>query len=139
MKVSTRVRYGMRALVDLSVHYGESPQLIREIARRQGISRHYLEQIILVLKSAGLVKSIRGAKGGIVLAKAPSKIRLSEVMRVLEGSTAPVECVDDAATCSRSPYCVMRGVWSDMKDAINGVLESKTLQEMVDRHGYGAD
>ncbi|MEW6142938.1 MAG: RrF2 family transcriptional regulator [Chloroflexota bacterium] len=139
MKLSTRVRYGMRALVDLSAHYGEPPQLIREIARRQGISQHYLEQIIIVLKSAGLVKSIRGAKGGIILAKAPSQIKLSDVMKVLEGSTAPVECVDDAGVCIRSPYCVMRDVWSEMKDAINGVLEARTLQEMVDRQGYGAD
>ncbi|MCX8126365.1 MAG: Rrf2 family transcriptional regulator, partial [Dehalococcoidia bacterium] len=106
MKLSTRVRYGMRAMVDLSAHYGERPQLIRDIARRQGISQHYLEQIIIVLKSAGLVKSIRGAKGGIILARAPSQIKLSEVMKVLEGSTAPVECVDDAAVCSRSPSCV---------------------------------
>lgn len=129
----------MRALVDLAAHYGEHPQLIKEIARRQGISQHYLEQIIIVLKSAGLVKSLRGAKGGIILAKAPSQIRLSEVMKVLEGSTAPVECVDDALVCSRSSYCVMRDIWIEMKGAVDGVLESKTLQEMVDRQGYGAD
>ena len=139
MKLSTRVRYGTRALVDLATHYGEPPQLIKEIARRQAISQHYLEQIIIVLKSAGLVKSIRGAKGGIILAKPPSSIRLSDIMNALEGSTAPVECVDDAAACNRSSFCVMRDVWVEMKGAIDGVLEKKTLQNMVDRQGHAAD
>lgn len=139
MKLSTRVRYGSRALLDLAVHHGSSPQLIREIARRQGISQHYLEQIIIALKAAGLVKSMRGAKGGVALAKPPSQITLSEVVRVLEGSTAPVECVDDGSLCSRSSYCAMRGVWRDMKQAVDGVLGKKTLQDLVNQQGYGAD
>ena len=139
MKLSTRVRYGSRALVDLAIHWGEAPQLIRDVARRQEISQHYLEQIIIVLKAAGMVKSLRGAKGGVFLARPPSQIRLSEVMRVLEGSTAPVECVDNFALCTRAPLCATRGVWTDVKKAIDTVLENKTLQDLVDKQHYGAD
>ncbi len=139
MKLSTRVRYGARALVDLATHYGESPQLIREVARRQEISQHYLEQIIITLKAAGLVKSIRGARGGVILAKPPSQISLDEVVRVLEGSTAPVECVDDPGVCSRSDGCAMRDVWTEVKHAIDQVLRPRTLQDLVNKQGYGAD
>jgi len=139
MKLSTRVRYGARALVDLAMHYGDGPQLIKEVARRQEVSQHYLEQIVIVLKAAGLVKSVRGARGGISLAKPPSQTTLSEIVRVLEGSSAPVECVDDPSLCSRSPTCAMRDVWAEMKTAIDGVLESKTLQDMINHQGYSAD
>ncbi len=139
MKLSTRVRYGSRALLDLAAHYGGEPQLIRDVARRQEISQHYLEQIIIVLKASGLVKSLRGAKGGVILAKPPSQIKMSEVMQVLEGTTAPVECVDDATFCRRSTVCAMRGVWKDVKAAVDRVLEAKTLQDLVNQQQYGAD
>jgi len=139
MKLSTRVRYGSRALLDLAAHYGSEPQLIRDVARRQEISQHYLEQIIIVLKAAGLVKSLRGAKGGVILAKPPSQIKMSDVMQVLEGTTSPVECVDDATFCQRSTVCAMRGVWKDVKTAVDHVLEAKTLQDLVNQQQYGAD
>ena len=133
MKLSTRGRYGVRALLELALHYGGGPVLIKDIATSQEISPHYLEQIVIVLKAAGLVKSIRGAKGGITLAKPPSQIRLEEALQALEGSTAPVECVDDARVCSRSSFCVTRDIWIEMKRAMNGVLESMSLQDLVER------
>jgi len=133
MKLSTRGRYGVRALLELALHYGEGPVLIKDIAASQEISQHYLEQIVIALKASGLVKSIRGAKGGIALAKLPSQIRLDEALQVLEGSTAPVECVDNARACSRSSFCVTRDVWNELKKAMNGVLESMTLQDLVER------
>lgn len=133
MKLSTRGRYGIRALLELALHPGDGPMLIKDIATRQEISEHYLEQIVIALKAAGLVKSIRGAKGGIILAKTPSQIRLSDALQVLEGSTALVECVDDARACSRSPFCVTRDIWVEIKKAMNGVLESTTLKDLVER------
>ncbi len=133
MKLSTRGRYGIRALLELALHRGDGPMLLRDIAGRQEISEHYLEQIVIVLKASGLVKSIRGAKGGIILAKSPSQIRLSDALQVLEGSTALVECVDNAGVCSRSASCVTRDIWVEMKKAMDGILESMTLQDLVER------
>lgn len=134
MRISTRGRYGVRALEELALHYGEGPLLIKDIAKNQGISQYYLEQIILVLKAAGVVKSIRGSKGGITLARPPYQIKLSEALQVLEGSVAPVECVDDIQACSRSAFCVSRDIWVEMKQAIDQILQSKTLQDLVDQH-----
>ena len=133
MKLSTRGRYAMRAMLDLSLHHGEGPTLLKDIAERQQISARYLEHLILSLKAAGLVRSARGARGGFSLAKPPSQIRLIEVMQVSEGSIAPVECVSDPEVCSRASFCVTRDIWSEMNKAMNGILESTTLQDLVER------
>jgi len=119
--------------VELALHYGEGPILLKDIAKRQQISERYLEHLILSLKVAGLVKSMRGARGGFSLAKPPSQIRLSEIIQIVEGSIAIVECVDDPNLCSRADLCVTRDIWAEMKKAINGVLESTTLQDLVER------
>ena len=133
MKLSTKGRYAMRAMVDLALHYGEGPILLKDIAKREHISERYLEQIILSLKAAGLVNSTRGARGGFILARPPSQIRLIEVMQVSEGSIAPVECVSAPEVCSHASLCVTRDIWSEMKRAMNGILESTTLQDLVER------
>jgi len=133
MRLSTKGRYGARAMLDLALNSGEGPVLLREIARRQEVSEKYLEHSITTLRKAGLVRSIRGARGGYVLAKLPSQIRLSEIMEVLEGSMAPVECVDDPQVCQRAQLCVTRDIWAEMKEAIDNILESITLQDMVER------
>ena len=133
MKLSTRSRYGTRILVDLALHHGKEPVPIRDIAEREGLSGHYVEQIIIQLKASGLIKSFRGARGGIILARHPSEVRLSEVFQVLEGPTAPVECVDDEKICPRSVFCVTREVWMDIKKSIDRVLEAKTLQDLANR------
>jgi len=133
MKLSTRGRYGTRALLDLALHQGEGPALLKNIARRQQISLRYLEHLITPLIAGGIVRSIRGARGGVWLAKAPEEIKLSEVIQLIEGSMAPVACVDNPEICSRSSFCVTRDVWKDMKKAMDEVLESTTLQDLVER------
>ena len=133
MKLSTKGRYVMRAMLNLALHYGEGPILLKEVAKRERISERYLEQIILPLKAAGLVNSTRGARGGFILAKPPSQIRLIEVMQVSEGLIALVECVSDPEVCSHASVCVTRDIWSEMKKAMNGILESTTLQDLVER------
>ncbi len=134
MKLSTRGQYGTRALLDLALHSGERPVILRDIAQRQQISLMYLEHLITPLIAAGIVLSTRGPKGGVSLAKPPEEIRLSEVIQLLEGSIAPVKCVDNPGVCSRSELCVTRDIWGELKKAINGVLESTTLQDLVERH-----
>ena len=133
MKLSTRGRYATRALLDLALHLEEEPVLLRDIAQRQQISLRYLEHLITPLIAAGIVQSTRGPKGGISLIKAPEEIRLSEVIQLFEGSMAPVECVDNPETCTRSELCVTRDIWGEIKKAIDGVLESTTLQDLVER------
>lgn len=133
MRLSTKGRYGVRALVDIALNSDGGPVLLKDIARRQEISAQYLEHLVAPLIRAGILRSIRGAKGGIALAKPPEEIRLSQVIEVLEGSVAPVECVDNAALCARSAQCVTRDVWGEIKAAIMGVLESLTLKDLMDR------
>ena len=133
MKLSTRARYGTRALLDLALHGGERPVLLRDIAQRQQISPPYLEHLISPLVAAGIMGSTRGARGGVWLAKSPRGIKLSEVIRLLEGSIAPVECVNDSKYCPRSDSCVVRDIWGELKKAMNGVLEATTLQDLVER------
>jgi len=133
MKLSTKGRYGARAMMDLALHYGQGPILLKDIAKRQQISERYLEHLALSLKAAGLVSSTRGARGGFTLTRPPSQIRLSEIIQIMEGSIAPVECVDDPKVCSFADLCVTRDIWSEMKEAMSGVLESTTLQDLVQR------
>ncbi len=133
MKLSTRARYGTRALLDLALHGNEEPVQLKDIATRQDISLHYLEHLIAPLIGAGIVRSTRGARGGIKLAKPPREIKLSEVIQFLEGSNSLVECVDNPKVCPRSSACATRDVWSELKRAMDGILESTTLQDLVDR------
>ena len=133
MKLSTKGRYGTRAMVDLAIHYGQGNVLLKDIAKREGISNKYLEHLLTSLKVAGLVRSIRGAHGGYILAKPPAQIKLSQVIKVLEGSTAPVECIDDPKTCSRTKFCVTRDVWKEIKRAMDEILESVSLKDLVEQ------
>jgi Rrf2 family protein len=133
MKLSTRARYGTRALLDIALNGKDKPVLLKDIARRQEISIMYLEHIITPIIAAGILRSTRGAKGGVWLARPPHEIKLSEVMQLLEGSLAPVQCVDDPKYCRRSPSCITREVWSELKQAMNSVLETTTLQDLVER------
>ena len=105
MKLSTRTRYGVRAILELAENGGKGPMQLKAVARRQDISAKYLEQLMAVLKSAGLVRSVRGAKGGYVLARPSNEIRLSEVFHCLEGTVTTVECVQDAECCQRAAGC----------------------------------
>jgi Rrf2 family protein len=120
-------------MVDVALHYGEAPVILRDIAEGQQISLHYLENIFVRLRTAGLVKSTRGAQGGFTLAKSPSEIQLSEIVEALEGSMAPVECVDDPQACERASFCAVRDLWVEMSAAMSQVLESVTLQDLVEQ------
>jgi Rrf2 family cysteine metabolism transcriptional repressor len=133
MKLSTRARYGTRAILDLARHQGKEPVQLKDIASRQNISLHYLEHIITPLVGAGIVRSTRGAHGGLQLIRQPDKIKLSEVVRLLEGAMTPVDCVSNPESCSRSDFCATRQVWIEMKKAIDETLNSITLQDLVER------
>ena len=123
----------MEAMFDLAIHYGEGPILIRDVAMRRRISEQYLAQLFIPLRIAGLVRSVRGANGGFVLAKGPAEIRLSEVVKATEGSTAPSECVDDPRVCWKGEHCVTRDVWVQIKKATDNILDAITLNDMVVR------
>lgn len=127
MKLSTRSRYGARAMLEMAMNFNNGPIVVGEIARRQGISRGYLEHLIVSLQSAGLVETFRGAKGGCRLTRHPSEIRLGDVVQALEGSLTPVDCGD----CERKGMCVTRDIWCRMGDAITNTLNSVTLADMV--------
>ena len=133
MKLSTRGRYGTMALLDLALHWGEEPVPLKDIARRQNISLPYLEHLIAPLIGVGIVGSTRGARGGVQLARPPREVKLSEVIPLLEGSTTPVECLNNPGSCPRYDLCVTRDIWAEMKKAMDGVLESTTLQDLVER------
>jgi len=133
MKLSTRGRYGVRLMLELALHYGEGPILLRDIAERQGISEKYLWQLINPLKTTGLVNSQRGAHGGYVLGKAPEAISLKAILRILEGSLCLVDCVDNPALCERSPSCISREIWGEASKNMQQTLADTTLAAMVER------
>jgi len=133
MKVSTRTRYGIRATIELAGHYKQGPLQLRIIAERQGISVKYLEQLMALLRSGGIVRSVRGARGGYVLAKAPNETRLSEVFHCLEGPVSTTVCVSDADYCERSTDCAARELWLSVEDAVNRIMDSYTLQDLMDK------
>lgn len=133
MKLSTKGQYGTRALLDLALHETDEPVPLKDIAQRQQIPLQYLEHLITPLITAGIIRSIRGAKGGIMLAKTPEEIRLNEVIQALEGPIGPTECLNNPGVCDRSASCVTRDVWDELKKAMEGVLEGTTLQDLADR------
>ena len=133
MKLSTKGRYATRALLDLARQQTEAPTPLKDIARRQEISLSYLEHLVAPLIMAGIVRSSRGPAGGIQLVKPPHEIKLSEVIRLVEGSTAPVECIVNPEVCPRSELCVTREIWAELERAMSTVLESTTLKDLVER------
>jgi Rrf2 family protein len=133
MKLSTRGRYGVRLMLELALHYGEGPILLKDIAERQGISEKYLWQLINPLKTTGMIHSQRGAHGGYVLGKAPEAISLKSILRILEGSLCLVDCVDNPALCERSPSCISRDIWGEASKSMQQTLEDTTLAAMVEK------
>ena len=133
MKLSTRTRYGIRAILELAENHGKGPVTLKAIAHHQDMSVKYLEQLMAILKSAGLVRSIRGSKGGYVLARPPSQIRISDCFNCLEGPVITAECVGNETYCARTADCVAREIWTQVHKAIMEVLQSLTLQNLVDR------
>ncbi len=120
-------------MLELACHYGEGPIELREIAKREDISLKYLEQVIVPLRTAGLVKSARGSKGGYSLAKHPSEIYLKDLVETLDGPLNLIECLKDPKVCQKVPYCITRDIWQEVSEAIDGIFHSVTLEEMVHR------
>ncbi|KXS48636.1 MAG: AsnC family transcriptional regulator [Halanaerobium sp. 4-GBenrich] len=133
MRVSTKGRYGLRALVDLAEHDEGKAIPIREISERQNISEQYLEQLFATLRKAKIVKSVRGAHGGYMLNYDPEDITVADVITTLEGPIAPVDCVIEEDFCNYIDKCVIHGLWSELADAINGVIENMTLADLRDK------
>lgn len=134
MRLSTRGRYGTRLMVDLAEHYADGPIPLAEIARRQNLSVKYLEQLIILLKGAGFIRSTRGRRGGYMLAQKPEKISVGQVIEVLEGRLAVVDCVTDPELCERSPDCPTRGIWVGMTDVLKKQLFSLSLMDIIQKH-----
>ena len=132
MKVSTKGRYGVRAMLELSLKYGKGPVMVREIAECQEISERYLELILNNLRTSGFVISTRGAKGGYELSKPPSDITVGDVIRALEGPFDVVSCTSEYG-CEKMENCVTFHVWKEVKEAIEKVLDSITMEELVKR------
>ncbi len=134
MKLSTKGRYGLRAVLDLAVHTDEEAVALSQIAERQGISMNYLEQLIAKLKKAGIVNSTRGAQGGYTLAAPAEEISVGDILRALEGDLNPVECsiVGNAdSVCSNADSCVTKYVWKRISDSINEAVDGIKLSELV--------
>ncbi len=141
MKLSTRGRYGLRAMLDIAINQGDGPVALHNISERQGISVGYLEQLMVPLKKEGLIRSVRGAQGGYLLARGPDKITVGDIIRALEGPIAPVACVseDYPEECDRAEGCVTRLVWTKVRDSIAQVLDSLTLADLIEEANKSSD
>jgi len=132
MKISTRGRYGTRMMLDLAAHHDQGPTPLREIAKRQDLSVKYLEQLIIPLKAAGYIRSVRGARGGYTLARKPDKISVGQIIKILEGGLSLVDCVEDPKVCEREKNCPTRDIWLRMSERLMEELSSLTLSDVLD-------
>lgn len=132
MKISTKGRYALRLMLDLAMHDTGSPVSLKDIAARQSISDKYLEQIISILNKAGFVRSIRGAQGGYRLMRKPEEYTVGMILRLTEGSLAPVDCVNEGSSCDRMEACVTIRIWKQIYDAVNNVVDNITLADVIE-------
>jgi Rrf2 family cysteine metabolism transcriptional repressor len=135
MKLGTKTRYSSRAMLDLALHYDNGSRMIsaREIAEHQELSTKYLETLLAILRSAGLVRSVRGTEGGYTLARPPDQINLRQIYQVFEGTDGFVECTTDPEYCNRTDGCATQEIWAEMYDACMEILESTTLENLARR------
>ncbi len=133
MKIPTKARYGVRVMVDIAMQRSASPVLLRDIARRQELSERYLEHVVTALRNAGLVKSIRGAKGGYLLGRDPSRITLYDIVEATIGPLDLVDCVVEPQGCPRSGQCATRDVWEELSLALQNKLKELSLEELTAR------
>ena len=134
MRISTKGRYGLRTLMDIAMHQDMGVVTLNDIAKRQNISVKYLWQVINPLKTAGILNVTRGAKGGYLLARRPEDITMLDVVTILEGPLALVECLVSTGICARVPNCVSRAVWKQVNTAVEEALKGITLAEVLRRH-----
>ena len=138
MKLTMKGDYGLRAMLDVAAYYGQGPIESADIARRQYIPVQYLDQILMALRKEGLVKSVRGPKGGHMLAKAPAQITMAQVLYALEGYVPPMECLPNPDFCKLSPGCALRDVWQKIDEMTQQILTSTTIEELAQRHQTGS-
>jgi len=140
LKVSTKGRYALRMLLDLAEHRGDGFISLKEIAERQNISKQYLEQIVSLLNTSNILRTNRGKQGGYMLAKEPSEYTVREILRITEGSLAPVACLEEEInSCDRIEYCKTLSMWTGLNKVISEYLDSVTLQNMLEQYQEGAD
>lgn len=138
MKISTKGRYAIRMLVDLAMHGAGNYVALKDIAERQNISKKYLEQIVSLLNKSDILKASRGFQGGYTLSKSPDRYTIGMILRITEGSLAPVSCLEEMPNqCERSTMCSTLFVWQGLYDVITGYLDSITLQDIIDRQTEG--
>jgi Rrf2 family protein len=133
MRLSTKTRYGTRAVLDIAMHGENGPVTLNEIAERQDLSKKYVGHIVNQLLAVGILESVRGPQGGYMLARPARKIRLGEIVRALDGSLSPVRCVEKPGFCDRSTKCAVREVWVALKEAVESVIDRITVAELVKR------
>ena len=133
MKISTRARYGLRFVIALAANYGKKSLYLKDIAKSQDISEKYLSQIVIDLKAAHLIDAFRGAHGGYVLAKSPAEITVYDVVAVLEGDLALVDCARDPSLCGRASHCISHEVWHKLGQVMIETLEAITLADLLER------
>jgi Rrf2 family transcriptional regulator, iron-sulfur cluster assembly transcription factor len=133
MKLSTRSRYGTRLMLDMAQHYQDGPIHLSDVAKRQDVSVKYLEQIIIPLKKAGYIKSVRGPKGGHFLSRPPEEISVKEIVALLEEGTSLVECCEDASVCERVSICPTRLIWEEAAAAMFDRLGTITLADLAEK------
>ncbi|MCI9123809.1 MAG: Rrf2 family transcriptional regulator [Eubacterium sp.] len=131
MRISTKGRYALRMMLDLGLHNTGKPIRVKEIAARQEISDKYLEQIVAVLNKAGYVRSVRGPQGGYLLTRPAEEYTVGMILRLTEGSLAPVECLDDMGECDKSDDCITLLVYQKMNEAVNNVIDHITLADLI--------
>lgn len=139
MKISTKGRYALRLMLDLAENQANGFVALKDIAERQGISKKYLEQIVPLLNKSGVLKTTRGYQGGYMLAKKPEEYTVGDILRITEGSLAPVACLDDAINmCEKADSCMTLPVWKGLDKVIQEYLDSITLQSIIDNHRAAA-
>lgn len=134
MRLTMKGDYGLRAMIDLAAHYGQGPVPSADIARRQAIPEHFLDQVLVTLRRAGLLRSQRGPSGGHLLARAPAKISMGEIVRAVDGTLAPMECIPNPTSCQLSDGCALRGVWAEVESETARILDGTTLDQLARRH-----
>ncbi len=134
MRFTSREQYGLRAMAELALHFGEGPVPLSEVAQSQGISLATLEQVVAPLRRAGLLESTRGASGGYALTRPPAEVTVADVLRALEGDLAPVPCLEEgAAVCERAQRCATRPVWELVRDRLVETLDRTTLADVCNQ------
>jgi Rrf2 family protein len=134
MKLSTKTRYGTRAIIDIAQNSENGSTMLKDIAARQSLSPKYLDHILSSMRRAGLIRNIRGKGGGYILSKTPASITVKDILEAVDGSFEPVECLSNTDLCDKVPSCGTRDVWLRMKEAVDGVLEEATLQSLLEKN-----